>query len=217
MSNPSSTPGHVHYNAIVLTRILIDNPGHTFTRNLDAKFASAVKDLLRQGQDMDVQQFLRETMDWMETQRSWDEDLATMLQMWKKEKDRYLKVHKSLVRILVCFGCLVANVVVICRAPDRDHRCEVSARTFMDRQVVLVSLPMWDRRPRCLRRRNCLRASLRLRTRPICWFSSCSPRRPRRFSTTNSCGSSRNGARTPRVPCRLISMRRTRHPMRTPC
>ena len=97
MSNPVSTPGHVHYNAIVLMRILIDNPGHTFTRNLDVKFATAIKDLLRQGRDVDVQQFLRETLDWMETDRSWDEDLAVILQMWKKEKERYSKVHKSLV------------------------------------------------------------------------------------------------------------------------
>lgn len=87
-------------------RILIDNPGHTFSRNLDAKFASAVKDLLRQGQDVDVQQFLRETMEWMETERSWDEDLAIMLQMWKKEKDRYQKVHKSLVRMEPGLPCL---------------------------------------------------------------------------------------------------------------
>lgn len=111
MSNPSSTPGHVHYNTIVLMRILIDNPGHTFSRNLDAKFASAVKDLLRQGQDIDVQQFLRETMEWMETERSWDEDLATMLQMWKKEKDRYQKVHKSLVRMEPGFPCLFCCLV----------------------------------------------------------------------------------------------------------
>lgn len=97
MSNPSSTSSRVHYNAIVLMRILIDNPGHTFSRNLDAKFAAVIKDLLRQGMDLDVQQFLRETMEWMETSRSWDEDLAAMLQMWKKEKDRYQKVHKSLV------------------------------------------------------------------------------------------------------------------------
>lgn len=87
----------MHYNAIVLTRILIDNPGHTFTRNFNDKFAMAIKDLLRQGRDVDVQQFLRETLDWIETDRSWDEDMAIILQMWKKEKERYSKVHKSLV------------------------------------------------------------------------------------------------------------------------
>lgn len=81
----------------MLIRILIDNPGHTFARNLDAKFASTVKDLLRQGRDVGVQHFLRETLEFMESQRSWDEDLAPMVQMWNKEKGRYQKVHTLLV------------------------------------------------------------------------------------------------------------------------
>lgn len=98
LADPTSTPGSIHYNAIMLIRILIDNPGHTFARNLDAKFASTVKDLLRQGRDMGVQQFLRETLEFMESQRSWDEDLASMVQMWNKEKGRYQKVHTLLVR-----------------------------------------------------------------------------------------------------------------------
>ncbi|KKK13049.1 hypothetical protein AOCH_005749 [Aspergillus ochraceoroseus] len=83
------------YNAIMLARILIDNPGHTFSRNLDAKFVGTVKDLLRQGTDMGVQRFLRETLDALEIQRSWDEDLALLLQMWKKEKSKMEKVHSS--------------------------------------------------------------------------------------------------------------------------
>ena len=87
----------MQYNAIRLIRILIDNPGHTFARNLDAKFTSTVKDLLRQGRDMNVQQFLRETLEFMETQRSWDEDLATLVAMWKKEKERYNKARTFLV------------------------------------------------------------------------------------------------------------------------
>lgn len=87
----------MQYNAIMLVRILIDNPGHTFARNLDAKFTSTVKDLLRQGRDMNAQQFLRETLEFMETQRSWDEDLATLVAMWKKEKERYNKARTFLV------------------------------------------------------------------------------------------------------------------------
>ncbi|EYE99082.1 VHS and GAT domain-containing protein [Aspergillus ruber CBS 135680] len=96
LSDPVKTPGHMQYNAIMLVRILIDNPGHTFARNLDAKFTSTVKDLLRQGRDMNAQQFLRETLEFMETQRSWDEDLATLVAMWKKEKERYNKARTFL-------------------------------------------------------------------------------------------------------------------------
>jgi hypothetical protein len=47
----------------MLIRILADNPGKTFTRNLDAKFVVTVKELLRDGRDMSVQQILRETLD----------------------------------------------------------------------------------------------------------------------------------------------------------
>lgn len=83
----------------MLVRILIDNPGHSFTRNIDAKFTSTVKDLLRQGRDMGVQQFLRETLEFMETQRAWDEDLAPLVQMWQKEKGRYNKASSAMVRI----------------------------------------------------------------------------------------------------------------------
>ncbi|KKK18047.1 hypothetical protein ARAM_000745 [Aspergillus rambellii] len=95
LSSPNATAARIQYNAIMLARILIDNPGHTFSRNLDAKFVGTVKDLLRQGTDMGVQRFLRETLDALEIQRSWDEDLALLLQMWKKEKSKMEKVHSS--------------------------------------------------------------------------------------------------------------------------
>jgi hypothetical protein len=72
----------------MLMRILIDNPGHTFTRNIDAKFVATIKDLLRDGWDLNVQHFLRETLDAIESQRQWDEDLAPLMQMWKKEKSK---------------------------------------------------------------------------------------------------------------------------------
>lgn len=79
---------YLQYNAIMLIRILVDNPGHTFTRNIDAKFVATVKTLLRQGKDTHMQHFLRETLDVLEDRRSWDEDLVLLLQMWKKEKGR---------------------------------------------------------------------------------------------------------------------------------
>ncbi|RHZ62312.1 VHS and GAT domain-containing protein [Aspergillus thermomutatus] len=88
LSDPASTPAYIQYNAIMLMRILIDNPGHTFTRNIDAKFVATIKDLLRDGWDLNVQHFLRETLGAIESQRQWDEDLAPLMHMWKKEKGK---------------------------------------------------------------------------------------------------------------------------------
>ncbi|KAH8698999.1 hypothetical protein BGW36DRAFT_153505 [Talaromyces proteolyticus] len=91
LSSPSKPQGAAQYNAIMLIRILAENPGHTFTRNIDAKFVSTVKDLLREGRDMSTQQMLREMLNLFESQKSWDEDLAALLAMWKKEKTRAAK------------------------------------------------------------------------------------------------------------------------------
>ncbi|KAL4871216.1 hypothetical protein BDV12DRAFT_194578 [Aspergillus spectabilis] len=95
LSTPNSTAANVQYNAIMLMRILIDNPGHTFSRNLDAKFVTTVKDLLRTGKDMGVQRFVRETLDALELQRGWDEDLKPLVEMWKKEKTKMDKAYNS--------------------------------------------------------------------------------------------------------------------------
>ena len=72
----------------MLVRILADNPGKSFTRNLDTKFVSTVKELLREGRDASVQQILRETLDNFETQKANDETLEGLREMWKKEKLR---------------------------------------------------------------------------------------------------------------------------------
>ncbi|KAL4876317.1 hypothetical protein BJY04DRAFT_200275 [Aspergillus karnatakaensis] len=95
LSTPNSTAANIQYNAIMLMRILIDNPGHTFSRNLDAKFIATVKDLLRTGKDMGVQRFVRDTLDALEAQRGWDEDLKPLVEMWKKEKEKMNKVYSS--------------------------------------------------------------------------------------------------------------------------
>ncbi|GLA63936.1 hypothetical protein AtubIFM54640_005099 [Aspergillus tubingensis] len=89
LSNPAKARSNVQYNAIMLMRILIDNPGHTFSRNIDAKFVATVKDLFRNGRDMNVHSFLRDTLDSLEMQRAWDEELALLLGMWSKEKEKY--------------------------------------------------------------------------------------------------------------------------------
>ena len=81
---------YIQYNAIMLIRILIENPGETFTRSIDAKFVDAAKDLLRHGKDGYVQLFLRETLEILELTRPWDEHLAPLLLMWQKEKEKEL-------------------------------------------------------------------------------------------------------------------------------
>lgn len=79
----------------MLVRILADNPGQSFTRNLDSKFTSTVKDLLRDGRDMSVQQILRETLDSFETSKANDETLAPLREMWKKEKAKWSKTRNA--------------------------------------------------------------------------------------------------------------------------
>ncbi|EED21324.1 conserved hypothetical protein [Talaromyces stipitatus ATCC 10500] len=88
LSSPAKVQGGIQYNSIMLIRILSENPGHTFTRNFDAKFVSTIRDLLREGRDMPAQQMLREMLDMFETQKSWDEDLAGLVAMWQKEKQK---------------------------------------------------------------------------------------------------------------------------------
>ena len=66
-------------------RILADNPGPTFTRNVDAKFVSTVKDVLRNCRDPSVQQILRETLLTMYREKAYDTNLANLFAMWQKE------------------------------------------------------------------------------------------------------------------------------------
>lgn len=72
-------------NAIMLVRILADNPGPTFTRNIDKKFTDTVKELLRNGRDPSVQQILRETLRSLYSDKAYDQNLNTLFQMWAKE------------------------------------------------------------------------------------------------------------------------------------
>lgn len=88
LSDPAGNTNQTQYNAIMLMRILVDNPGHTFTRNFDAKFVTTVKELLRTGRDWHVQSSLRQYLDTLEQQRAWDDDLKLLLQMWAKEKTK---------------------------------------------------------------------------------------------------------------------------------
>lgn len=88
----------------MLIRILADNPGKTFTRNIDSKFVVAVKELLRVGRDPSVKQILMETLDTFAREKQGDEGLALLNEMWKKEHERMVKIH-----VRLCFrrwfGC----------------------------------------------------------------------------------------------------------------
>jgi hypothetical protein len=77
----------------MLLRILADNPGPTFTRNVDKKFVEATKELLRGGRDPSVRQILMETLDTFETQKMYDEGLLNIIEMWKKEKEKAYKAY----------------------------------------------------------------------------------------------------------------------------
>ncbi|KAI0995045.1 hypothetical protein K3495_g13136 [Podosphaera aphanis] len=79
------------YNSIMLLRILAENPGPTFTRNLDTKFVHTIKDLLRVGRDPNVRQILVDTLELFVTEKSHDEGLELLNQMWKKEQEKISK------------------------------------------------------------------------------------------------------------------------------
>ncbi|RYP53349.1 hypothetical protein DL769_010538 [Monosporascus sp. CRB-8-3] len=87
----SSKPSH-QYNAIMLIRILADNPGPTFTRNVDDKFVKTVRELLKSN-DPSVHQILMETLEAFENTKTYDEGLASLVAMWKQEKKDVQKRH----------------------------------------------------------------------------------------------------------------------------
>lgn len=108
LSKDNYSRSYVQYNAIMLMRILTDNPGPTFTRNIDAKFVTNVKELLLLGQDLNVQQLLRETLGTFDKDRSADETLTPLLEMWRKEKAKSDKRLGTGVCVhLIATDCLI--------------------------------------------------------------------------------------------------------------
>ncbi|CAG8032088.1 unnamed protein product [Penicillium olsonii] len=93
LADPAGTANSTQYNAIMLMRILADNPGPTFSRNFDAKFVTTIKTLLRTGRDLHVQGYIRQYLDALEQQHSWDENLKLLLAMWAKEKTKTSRGH----------------------------------------------------------------------------------------------------------------------------
>jgi hypothetical protein len=104
LSKDNFSKPYVQYNAIMLIRILADNPGRTFTRNIDAKFVDAVKELLRVGRDPSVKQILMETLDTFQKEKEGDEGLVKINEMWKKEHERMVKIHVDLTTLSSTFS-----------------------------------------------------------------------------------------------------------------
>ena len=77
---------HVQYNAVMLIRILADNPGPSFTKHVDKQFADTVKHLLRNGRDPSVAQILKETLNSIHREKAYDTNLNILFAMWAKEK-----------------------------------------------------------------------------------------------------------------------------------
>jgi hypothetical protein len=71
----------------MVMRILTDNPGKSFTKNVDRKFVDAVRETLRANRDPSVQQILMETLDDFERSKADHEGLAELIAMWKAEKE----------------------------------------------------------------------------------------------------------------------------------
>ncbi|KFZ04945.1 hypothetical protein V501_08823 [Pseudogymnoascus sp. VKM F-4519 (FW-2642)] len=92
LSKDNSSRAYVQYNAVMLIRILSDNPGSTFTKNIDKKFVDAVKELSRTSRDPSVQQLLSDTLNNFLRDKESDVNMASLLEMWKKEKVKIEKV-----------------------------------------------------------------------------------------------------------------------------
>ena len=95
LSKEHLTKPYVQYNGVMLIRILSDNPGKSFTRNIDQKFVQTVKELLRVGRDPSVKQILMETLANFQRDKADDENLIPLIEMWKKEHDKMVKVLVS--------------------------------------------------------------------------------------------------------------------------
>ncbi|KAK5166617.1 uncharacterized protein LTR77_008160 [Saxophila tyrrhenica] len=90
-----SVKSYVQYNAVMLIRILSDNPGPSFTRNFDKAFVSTIKEVLRNCKDGSTQQILRETLDNLEANKSLQEGLEGLIMMWRKEKGSQARLSQQ--------------------------------------------------------------------------------------------------------------------------
>ncbi|KAI9893241.1 MAG: hypothetical protein M1814_000369 [Vezdaea aestivalis] len=87
LSKDNNKRPYVQYNAIMLIRILSDNPGKTFTRNMNEKFIATTKDLFRTSADPSVQQMLAETLTDLGKRKD-DEGLQQINAFWASEQEK---------------------------------------------------------------------------------------------------------------------------------
>ncbi|KAG7291528.1 hypothetical protein NEMBOFW57_001547 [Staphylotrichum longicolle] len=118
------------YNAIMLLRILADNPGPGFTQYMDKKFVDAAKELLRSGRDGSVRQILMETLDTFELSKGYDVGLGPTIAMWKEGEGEGLQGLR---------GCAT------CGSPDNDgatiQPSSAPARSLLPRHLDAYSTP----------------------------------------------------------------------------
>ncbi|KAI6777982.1 uncharacterized protein J7T54_008316 [Emericellopsis cladophorae] len=80
------------YNALMLVRILVDNPGPSFTRNLgEPEFVETTRKLLKHVRDTRLRHMLMEMLDDFEHTKQYDENLQPLVQMWKAQKEDAFK------------------------------------------------------------------------------------------------------------------------------
>lgn len=96
LSKQNFERGYAQYNAIMLLRILTDNPGRVFTQNFDKSFVSTFKTLLRECRDSSVQQIARETLDYIEAEKlNANDTLMPLVEMWRKEKGGSARINST--------------------------------------------------------------------------------------------------------------------------
>lgn len=83
----------------MLVRILADNPGPTFTRNLDSKFTMTFKEMMRTSRDGSVRQMAMETLESLWKEKHADENLNDLREMWRKEKETWTAASMNTVRL----------------------------------------------------------------------------------------------------------------------
>lgn len=79
------------YNSLMLIRILVDNPGMTFTRALDADFAEVMRKLIKHARDNRVRNMCMEMLDDFEHTKMYDENLQPLVLMWKAQKEEAIR------------------------------------------------------------------------------------------------------------------------------
>ena len=82
------------YNALMLVRILVDNPGPSFTRNLgEPEFVETTRKLLKHVRDTRLWNMLMDMLDDFQHTKQYDENLQPLVQMWKAQKEEALRKY----------------------------------------------------------------------------------------------------------------------------